>query len=373
MTFAPSPDRSSGHPRIFDALDGLRGIAAIAIAIVHAPFLGPRSVRSDIFYDAYLAVDFFFVLSGFVLAYSYSRRLETDLSPASFMIMRLIRLYPLYLLAMLAALIVEYDTLHQGRIGAGLLMWRISCSVLFLPTLLGHSINLYPLNFPAWSLFSELIANAAFARLGKRLATPVLIAIVAAAGLALIAAVAGQSLGFGELQGAMNAGVQWPGFAAGLLRVGYSFFAGVLVFRIWRLHGRGISIRPLALATILIAILVAPPWRAHQIEMDLVVTMILFPAIVLLGANGVVMGLEQRLFVFLGRISYGLYVLQIPIYGIIKLCVGRDEPHWTWAAASISTVVLVAAVIEKYFDRPIRRRLTAAIFEASPPAFTQQF
>lgn len=369
MLFSPPADTPSGHPRNFDVLDGLRGVAAIAIAIVHAPFLWPRSVPSDVFYDAYLAVDFFFVLSGFVLAYSYSRRLETDLSPAAFMVMRLVRLYPLYFLGLSIALIAEFDALRQGRIDAGASLWRIGCGVLFLPTRLGHSPNLYPMNFPAWSLFSELAANCVFALLGKRLSSPVLIAIVAVAGLALVWAVASQSLGFGALEGSMNAGVQWPGFWAGLLRVAYSFFAGVIAFRLWRVGGSRIAIPAPALAAILIAILVAPPWRAHQIEMDLAATMVVFPAIVLLGANSASAGLERRLFAFLGRISYGVYVLQVPIYAVVKLAVGRDETHLAWAAASFFAVVVLAAIAERVFDKPLRRRLTAAIFGKTGHAF----
>ena len=384
MSLSSSASASSVNSRAFDALDGLRGVAAIVIAIVHAPFLWPRSVPSDAFYDAYLAVDFFFVLSGFVLAYSYSRRLETDLSAAAFMIMRLVRLYPLYFLALAIALIVEFDALRQGRIDPDASLGRIASGVLFLPTKLGHGRDLYPLNFPAWSLFCELVANFAFAMLGKRLNFPVLIAIVAAAGVTLACAVAGRSLGFGALEGAMNAGVQWPGFLGGLLRVAYSFFAGVLAFRIWRLQGRKVAIPAPALAFVLIAILVAPPWRAHQIAMDLVATMVVFPAIVLFGANSVSAGLERRVFAFLGRISYGVYVLQVPVYAAVKLAVGRDETHLAWASASVTAVVVLAAIAERYFDRPVRRRLSAAVFgqnrvgaftfppAAAPPSYTSR-
>jgi peptidoglycan/LPS O-acetylase OafA/YrhL len=284
------------------------------------------------------------------------------------MVMRLVRLYPLYLLGLAIALIAEFDSVRRGRIGVDVSTWRVICGVAFLPTRLGHSINLYPMNFPAWSLFSELVANAAFASLGKRLSAPVLIAIVSSAALGLIYAVNSQSLGFGALEGAMNAGVQWPGFSAGLLRVGYSFFAGVLAFRIWSVHGHRIAVPPLALALILVTILVAPPWREHQIAMDLFIVLVAFPAIVLCGATGASGGLERLLFKFLGRISYGVYVLQIPVYGLVKLIVDRNETHLPWAAASIATVVVAAALTEKHFDRPVRRRLTEALIQRGPAA-----
>ncbi len=105
----PSSSRglSPGGPHIFHALDGLRGIAAIIIAIYHVPFLWPQDIPAGLFYESYLSVDFFFVLSGFVLAYSYGRRLEAELSADQFIIMRLIRLYPLYFCAFLISVVVN--------------------------------------------------------------------------------------------------------------------------------------------------------------------------------------------------------------------------------------------------------------------------
>ncbi|HYA73240.1 MAG TPA: acyltransferase, partial [Roseiarcus sp.] len=270
MTASPpssSRDRSPGAPHVFHALDGLRGIAAIVIAIYHVPFLWPQDIPAGVFYESYLSVDFFFVLSGFVLAYSYGRRLEADLSADQFILMRLIRLYPLYFCAFLISVGVECLALRHGLVSAATAIARVTFAAAFFPAPFG--VSLYPMNFPAWSLFYEVVANRAFAMTGKRLTTRVLTIIVAVAALTLLFAVSSRSLGFGTMEGAMNAGSQWPAIGAGFARVAYSFFAGVLVFRLWRAQSRKIVLPPLALFAVLIVILAAPPSGAYQTAFDL--------------------------------------------------------------------------------------------------------
>jgi peptidoglycan/LPS O-acetylase OafA/YrhL len=97
----------------FVILDALRGVAAAAVVTVHAPLFfhsvaTPGSVpdasghapMTGPLFEAYLAVDFFFLLSGFVLAHAYGEKLNDGMTSCQFMRCRLIRLYPLYLLAL---------------------------------------------------------------------------------------------------------------------------------------------------------------------------------------------------------------------------------------------------------------------------------
>ena len=93
-------DFQEAQRRSFTTLDGLRGIAAIAVVARHAPFLWGEHGPTGALSESYLAVDFFFVLSGFVLAHAYGSRFQHGLSNAAFMRTRLLRLYPLYLLAL---------------------------------------------------------------------------------------------------------------------------------------------------------------------------------------------------------------------------------------------------------------------------------
>jgi peptidoglycan/LPS O-acetylase OafA/YrhL len=90
-------DALRGTPHQFATLDGLRGVAAIAVTSLHFRF----ELGKFLLPHSYLAVDFFFVLSGFVLAYAYEDRLSEGMKPIQFLRLRVIRLYPLYLIGTL--------------------------------------------------------------------------------------------------------------------------------------------------------------------------------------------------------------------------------------------------------------------------------
>jgi peptidoglycan/LPS O-acetylase OafA/YrhL len=190
--------------RSFVTLDGLRGIAALAILTRHAPaffasvaIMIPLSGRTGPavsvgpFYESYLAVDFFFALSGFVLAHAYGARLGSSLSGLRFMAVRLIRLYPLYVFALLiATLLAVPRALSHDQSGLLETLKNLLPAILFLPAppVSGDAV-LFPFNGPAWSLFFELLANGCIAIVGFRLRSRTLGAIVGIAGLALAAAI----------------------------------------------------------------------------------------------------------------------------------------------------------------------------------------
>jgi len=269
----------SQSARAFIALDGLRGIAALAVAVRHAPYLWQAGYPTGFLHESYLAVDFFFVLSGFVLAYAYGERLQTGMSAQKFISVRLIRLYPLYLLAFSISMILLVGQWHFGKISAVDATFNAVFAILFVPSLFSQN-NIFPMNSPAWSLFFELAANFVFGLLGKRINTLILVLVVFVAALTLLLAVAFGWLGFGTANGPMDAGPTWRSISAGLARVSYSFFAGVLAYRLWRVHSAKIVFSPLILVSGLSAILMACPPEGYQISFDLLATVIIFPAIV---------------------------------------------------------------------------------------------
>ena len=173
----------------FTTLDGLRGVAAAAVVTRHAtdyfswgsqyiPSLKPGAPPVPVgpLFESYLAVDFFFVLSGFVLAHAYWRRLCSGMSAVEFICLRLIRLYPLYLIALVFAIAAACIEVVAGGRSVTSLVKNIIPAVLFLPapalTVFG---TLFPLNMPTWSLFFELVANSGFGVIGKRI-KPVMLA-----------------------------------------------------------------------------------------------------------------------------------------------------------------------------------------------------
>lgn len=337
--------------RAFVTLDGLRGIAAIAIAIRHAPYLWDKGFPTNILRESYLAVDFFFVLSGFVISYAYSDRFSSGLSATRFMVLRLIRLYPLYLFALAISLTIAFGQLMHGTIDKTTFITGAVFGILFIPSPFSKA-ELFPLNGLAWSLFFEIIINYAFGLFESRLTRYVLIAVVSIAGLTLTMAVSSRWLGFGIFNGPMDAGQEWRSIFAGLARVTNSFFAGVLMLRLWKANVIKVSLPPAVLVIVLSAVLLSFPSAAYQLSFDLFSTIVVFPVLVVLGACSVPNRTTARLFEWLGGISYGLYIMQIPLYG----CIARvlNYVGLSGLFLLLGTVSVVVAVIDNHNRRVFR-------------------
>jgi peptidoglycan/LPS O-acetylase OafA/YrhL len=365
-------------PRTFVTLDGLRGIAALAIATRHAPeffksisvYIHPDGLAPypvGPFFEGYLAVDFFFTLSGFVLAHAYGERLRAGMTAKQLMQARFVRLYPLSLLSvLLCAVVVVPEHLHDGlAVGVSI---SLLAAAFFLPSLGSHDLFLF--NVPAWSLFFELVANAAFGLMCRWLKIWPLIAIVAGAALLETCAVLARVFGFGEPGfGAMDHGYEWGSFGAGLLRVAYSFFAGVLIYEVWK-RWRPATIPWIVVAAILAAILASNPPGEFGAVFDLTAALLVFPLLVWLGAGSVVTGWSARVLSRLGLASYALYILHAPLYQVVLLVLakaGVTGPFgWPAALAFILLALVIALSADRLFDQPVRRMLRQLGSRATP-------
>lgn len=334
----------------FQTLDGLRGVAALIVVMWHGDTLfgGLRPM------SGYLAVDLFFGLSGFVISHAYGARLTEGLSAARFMGLRLIRLYPLYILGI--GLAAAYDV-------AGLAMgsplnpasWYLSSAAMAPAPPSAQSQILYPMNPPAWSLFFELLSN-----LGLALA-PVMILrirnlliIVAVA----IAALAAQSAIAGDLHG----GSMWPTVWGGLPRVAVSFALGALIYR-WspRLRFKPPAALLLAIAAALLFV-DAPdalrPWY------DFLVVVLVWPSILVCAVNAEPSARLQPTFAWLGMVSYAVYALHFPIIVAITGVLRRLAPRLLAdAPLAVGVICLVASLLAAWiadivYDQPVRRALT---------------
>ncbi|WP_371825413.1 acyltransferase family protein [Mucilaginibacter sp. SMC90] len=292
----------------FEILDGLRGIAAIAVVIFHfMEFVVPDYSKSFIAH-AYLAVDFFFCLSGFVIAYAYDNKLK-GLGNKSFFKLRLIRLHPLVVIGsvigLLAFVFDPFSNLY-ATYGAGqtLLMFLSSCLLIPYPIVHERYFNLFHLNPPTWSLFWEYVANIVYALVLVKLRNKM---------LWLLTAIAAGLLGYEALK-AGYLGVGWGGdsFGGGAIRVSFSFLAGILVFRSnWIIKSRlGFLVIGLLL---LIAFLVPFSDKANHIT-DPLIVIFYFPFLVALGAGAGLHTRFAKLCKFLGDISYPLYVIHYPFF-----------------------------------------------------------
>ena len=325
----------------FAFLDGLRGLAALAVVWLHA------AVTFDLPWvpiHAGLAVDFFFCLSGFVIAYAYDGRLCDGMRFGDFISRRLIRLYPLILFGAALGLAVKLGTGSPS----GPATTDAIAAALLLPVGLADGRIPYPTNYPIWSLFFEILMSAAYGLLARWLSLRTIILLASGAGAVLIALtlLAGQVTGFG-FKGTFH-------FLAGFVRVTYPFLLGVAVYRLGLHRGRGAPAGLLVAAVV--AILFAPLGEAGWFEAAAVA--VLLPALVILGAR-VPASSFDRLWSKLGDLSYPLYLVHLPIL----LWVAHFAfPNPTATAILASMTALGAAVIAlKAYDEPTRAWLGGAM------------
>jgi peptidoglycan/LPS O-acetylase OafA/YrhL len=175
QTTTSTPLSTKNH---FEVLDGLRGIAAIGVVVFHfSEWLFPDSSKNFIGHG-FLAVDFFFCLSGFVISYAYDDRIH-QMSLGQFFKLRLIRLHPLVVIGSLLGIIFwfwapsSFDT-SKYSVTQIILLSVTSLLLIPMPTMADRLLNLFGLNAPSWSLFWEYIANILYATILHKLSVKAL-------------------------------------------------------------------------------------------------------------------------------------------------------------------------------------------------------
>lgn len=329
----------------FTTLDGLRGFAALAVMSMHFADHPILLAGYNIFSYADLAVDVFFVLSGFVIAYAYDRRFAAGMPTGSFMLARAIRLYPFYFVGTLMTvglnLFLRWRGYYAHTPPLTDTFLEIGLSFLFVPQVIfGHY---YPLNPPAWSLLFEVIANWIYRVLFPWMKRPVLLGIMAISLFGL------WWFGFVTPQKGMNS--IFPDFA----RVGFSFFAGVLIFRFWNATTFRPRVSPWLVALGLLVLL--------RFDFGLA-SFMLAVVLVYLGACTEPVGWSRRVFSALGDVSYGVYMLHYSAMMLSLIVIPKMLPSPSnlapWTGLGLMVIVLgLAALLDRYYDRPLRRWLSA--------------
>ncbi len=342
--------------RTFLTLDGLRGVAAIAVAFRHIPDNAIALWTPE----SYLAVDLFFMLSGFVLAHAYADRLARGMGVAEFAVVRLIRLYPLYLIASLITLALVFVPALPGHYHSPIPSLRtVILAVLFVPTIAPHEkIGLFPLIGPAWSLFFEFAVNLVFAVLATRLNPRRLALIVAGGAALLIVAVAH----FNAIDIGWSQDNAWGGFG----RVGFGFFAGVAVYRLWQADALPwLRLPAWAAALAVIAMFMLAPVR-HLALSDTLFVLLVMPPLILASARAEPGRWLARPFALLGAASYAIYVLTNPVDQWVETLLPWEQVNRYAGLGSTGAVVLVAAIaglaliLDRVVDRPVRSALGRA-------------
>ncbi|NTJ43574.1 acyltransferase [Agrobacterium larrymoorei] len=350
-------------PERFVLLDGIRGVAAVAIVHRHAEFFFGRPEASS-----YLAVDLFFALSGFVLAHAYGKRLQNGtVSPVRFMVARFFRLYPLYIVALvlmaaffvylfLEGLPTPIDDLHRN-IDLGELAFALMTGMLFLPTPFTLTLNgaLFLVS-PAWSLFNELVANAVYARWGVHARTR-------AIAILLVISVLGLTIAAHQF-GKLHAGFRWHEMYAGMARVFFSFFAGVLIYRFHTGHQQFNRIIPCICLALVCAVLFVPIDDDIRPLFDLFIVLLAWPSLLIVASRYTPGKSLAAISTFLGTASYGLYVLHIPLLAWITFLMpwlGNEGLAYSAGIAFTVFATCLAWFLTRYLDEPMQRRLKQSL------------
>ena len=353
----------------YNILDGLRGVAALTVVCYHLFEAFATSHIDQRINHGYLAVDFFFILSGFVMGYAYDDRWNT-MSIKDFIRRRLIRLHPMVVMGALIGAAMFYT---QGcsvwdvtKISVGMLLLSTLLNALMIPVTTGFEIRgvgeMYPLNGPSWSLMFEYIGNLLYALFIRRFSTRLLTVLVVLAGCGLTAFSV-----WGPL-GDIGAGFAMTGadMTGGSLRLLFSFSAGLLLSRVFK----PVKVRGAfwigAVAIVTVAAIPRIGGSEHlwmNGVYDAFCAVVLFPLLVYIGASGRTTDrITTRICKFLGDISYPLYMVHYPFiylyYAWVKnenLTFGESFPG---AAALVVVSVALAWLCLKFYDEPVRKWLT---------------
>lgn len=335
----------------FEILDGLRGIAAVAVVIFHFMEIAVPDYTQSFIAHAYLAVDFFFCLSGFVIAYAYDDKLK-NMGVATFFKLRLIRLHPLVIIGSLIGLILfifdPFSNLYGLYSDKTLLLFLSSCFMIPWPLIHERYFNLFHLNPPTWSLFWEYIANIFYALVLVKLRNKALWVLTVIAAVLLCF----ESYRSGYL------GVGWGGdnIAGGGIRVFYSFTAGILIYRSnWMMRNR---LGFLLISLLLVAAFLIP-YSDHTNKIaDPAIVILYFPLLIVLGAGARLKAGLSKLCHFLGEISYPLYMVHYPFIWLFMSYVEQKKPslpEMTLVMISGTVLLIILAwIVMVTFDLPIR-------------------
>lgn len=340
-------DHRASH---FKTLDGIRGVAALAVILHHAVTL----VGVPLAPSGYLAVDLFFALSGFVLAHAYEQKLQDGLSIWRFMAIRAIRFYPLYILGLGIGLLkcIAVVAMHQPTtMPAGAIAPSALLGALFIPAPLSPpDFNLFPLNIPAWSLFFELLVNALFAIALVRVhRSALLLALLICGAYLMVAIVSRGNADFGT-------------FAAdaplGAVRTFVSFGMGMWIYH-WKIKAPRLP--PMLLCATCGLLLVAPDFDRFRSLYDAVFIFIASPTLLILGTKAEPQTkIQDALCHRLGLFSFFAYAVHYPLLWLAR-GVAQRMPHgleWPMLACLVAGLFIAAPAVDRMYDRPFRKLLT---------------
>jgi len=349
---APSILQTKQH---FEILDGLRGIAALSVVTFHFMEWAYSDYSKNFIGHGFLAVDFFFCLSGFVIGYAYDDRIG-KMGILEFFKSRIIRLHPLVILgSVLGLLAFLFDPFggHPELYSTGKIVLAFLCSILLipLPVIADRGFNLFSFNAPAWSLFWEYVANIAYAFVLCKVRRGYLLI------LTILSAMAICWVGYhsGNLMGGWSGPTFWDGSA----RISYSFLAGLLVYRSnWIIKNK---LGFIGLAALLFLAFIMPFSKWNWLSEPLVV-LFYFPLLIALGAGATLAPGLKKACIFSGKISYPLYMTHYAVLWMFGNYYASHKPGTMQLTfiiiAALILLVGAAYLVMVVYDIPVRKYFT---------------
>lgn len=362
----------------YELLDGLRGVAALLVVFYHIfeglSFAAGGTLITTINHG-YLAVDFFFILSGFVIGYAYDDRWKRNMTLGNFFTRRLIRLHPMIIMGTIIGAItfciqgsVQWDGSH---VATSAVMLALLAAMFFIPAYPGAGYDvrgngeIFSLNGPSWSLFFEYIGNILYALFIHRLSNRGLAILVALSGIGLAWFALFDIVGYGML------GVGWTldgaNFWGGMLRMLFPFSLGMLLSR----HFRPIKIRgAFWICSAVLLILFCVPYIEGKSPVclngvyELICIALVFPALVWIAASGKTTDKQStRICRFLGDISFPLYAIHYPLMYLFYAWLIKNKLYtftecWQMATLVYTGSILLAYLCLKCYDEPVRKWLS---------------
>lgn len=362
----------------YELLDGLRGVAALLVVFYHIfeglSFAAGGTLITTINHG-YLAVDFFFILSGFVIGYAYDDRWKRNMTLGNFFTRRLIRLHPMIIMGTIIGAItfciqgsVQWDGSH---VATSAVMLALLAAMFFIPAYPGAGYDvrgngeMFSLNGPSWSLFFEYIGNILYALFIHRLSNRGLAILVALSGIGLAWFALFDIVGYGML------GVGWTldgaNFWGGMLRMLFPFSLGMLLSR----HFRPIKTRgAFWICSSVLLILFCVPYIEGKSPVclngvyELICIALIFPALVWIAASGKTTDKQStRICRFLGDISFPLYAIHYPLMYLFYAWLIKNKLYtftecWQMATLVYTGSILLAYLCLKCYDEPVRKWLS---------------
>ena len=358
----------------YPLLDGLRGIAALMVVWFHIFEAFATSHLDQRINHGYLAVDFFFILSGFVIGYAYDDR-WSKMSVGEFFKRRLIRLHPMVVMGALIGAAMFYtqgcEVWDVTKISVGALLLATLLNMLMIPATISGEVRgvgeMYPLNGPSWSLMFEYIGNILYALIIRRLSTKALTVLVAIMGCGLaIYSIWGP---LGDL--CVGFSMDVTNMIGGSLRLMFAFPAGLLLSRVFKpLNVRGVF----WIGALAIVALAAVPrlGGAERLWLngiyDAACCIVVFPLLVYLAASGKTTDRASgRVCKFLGDISYPLYMVHYPFIYLYYAWVKNNNLSFTDSLSGALTLffgsIALAYLCLKLYDEPARKWLAKKLLK----------